>query len=186
MLWDDEFLYVAGRFEEPHVWGRLTEHDEIVYYDNDFEIFIDPNGDTAEYYEIEVNALGTIFDLFMVRTYIDGGPALHDWDMKGMKYAIHIEGTLNDPSNIDEYWSVEFALPWSHLAPAAHMPTPPEDGDVWRINFSRVQWQHQVIDGAYSKVPNTPENNWVWSPQGAINMHLPQHWGYVEFTTRQE
>jgi hypothetical protein len=27
-----------------------------------------------------------------------------------------------------------------------------------------------------------PENNWVWSPQGAINMHMPERWGYVQFS----
>ena len=27
-----------------------------------------------------------------------------------------------------------------------------------------------------------PENNWVWSPQGAIDMHMPERWGYVQFS----
>jgi hypothetical protein len=182
MLWDDEYLYIGARLQEPHVWATLTERDEIVFYDNDFEIFIDPDGDTEQYYEIEINALNTIFDLFLVKTYIDGGPALHDWDLKGMKHAVHIGGTLNNSSDLDAGWSIEFALPWAHLAPAAHMPAPPNEGDVWRINFSRVQWRHRVVDGRYEKVPDTPEDNWVWSPQGAINMHLPQHWGFVQFT----
>lgn len=26
------------------------------------------------------------------------------------------------------------------------------------------------------QVPNVPEDNWVWSSQGAINMHLPERW----------
>lgn len=181
MLWDDEYLYIGARLQEPHVWATLTERDEIVFNDNDFEIFIDPDGDTEQYYEIEVNALGTIFDLFLVKTYIDGGPALHDWDLKGMNHAVHIGGTLNNPSDLDAGWSIEFALPWTHLAPAAHMPTPPERGDVWRINFSRVQWRHRVTDGRYERLPGTREDNWVWSPQGVVNMHVPEHWGFVEF-----
>ena len=182
MLWDDEYLYIGARLQEPHIWATLTERDEIVFYDNDFEIFIDPDGDAAQYYEIEVNALGTIFDLFLVKTYIDGGPALHDWDLKGMKHAVHIGGTLNNPTDLDAGWSIEFALPWAHLAPAAHMPAPPEEGDIWRINFSRVQWRHRVVDGRYQKLPGIREDNWVWSPQGAVNMHLPQRWGFVQFT----
>ena len=155
MLWDDEYLYIAAWLDEPHVWGTLTEYDQIVFYDNDFEIFIDPNGDTNEYYEIEINALNTIFDLFLVRTYINGGPALHDWDLKGMIHAVHLDGTLNDPIDTDRGWSVEFALPWTGLAPAAHMPTPPNDGDVWRINFSRVEWHHHVVNGRYESSGNT-------------------------------
>ena len=27
-----------------------------------------------------------------------------------------------------------------------------------------------------------PEFNWVWSPQGVINMHVPERWGYVFFS----
>ncbi len=182
MLWDEEYFYVAAEMEEPHVWATLTEHDQIVFHDNDFEIFIDPDGDTAQYYEIEVNALGTIFDLFLVKRYLDGGPALHAWDMKGMKHAVFIDGTLNDPNDTDAGWSVEFALPWSTLREAAHRPAPPNPGDAWRVNFSRVQWRHEVVDGRYQKVPETPEDNWVWTPQWEINMHLPRHWGYVRFS----
>ena len=27
-----------------------------------------------------------------------------------------------------------------------------------------------------------PEDNWVWSPQGVVNMHYPEMWGYVQFS----
>ena len=126
------------------MWGTLTEHDQVVYYDNDFEVFIDPDGDGCEYYEVEINALNTIFDLFLVRTYNDGGPALHGWDLKGLHTAVHVDGTLNDPTDKDTAWSVEMALPWPALAEAAHRPAPPTAGDVWRVNFSRVEWRHRV------------------------------------------
>jgi hypothetical protein len=181
MLWDDQYLYIGATLEEPQVWATLTEHDQIVFHDNDFEVFVDPNGDGREYYEIEVNALNTIFDLFLVRTYLEGGPALHGWDCKGLRSAVYVHGTLNNPADTDRDWSVEFAVPWAALAEAAHRPAPPHAGDTWRMNFSRVEWQTRVVDGRYEKVPNVPEDNWVWSPQGVINMHLPERWGYVEF-----
>ena len=183
MAWDEKYLYIAAELEESHVWGTLTGHDQIVFHDNDFEIFIDPDGDTREYYEIEINALNTIFDLLLVRTYIDGGPARHDWNLEGLRSAVFIDGTLNDPRDTDTGWSVELALPWSSLAKFAHRPAPPRSGDTWRMNFSRVQWRHRIVNGWYQKVPDTPEDNWVWSPQGEINMHLPRRWGYVEFRT---
>lgn len=52
MLWDDEHLYVGAHLEEPHPWATLTLHDSVVFHDNDFEIFIDPDGDNAMYYEV--------------------------------------------------------------------------------------------------------------------------------------
>ena len=45
MLWDDQYFYLAVEMEEPHVWGTLTKHDSVIFHDNDFEFFIDADGD---------------------------------------------------------------------------------------------------------------------------------------------
>lgn len=188
MLWDDENFYVAASMEEPHVWAKLTERDAVIYYDNDFEVFIDPDGDTHNYYELEINALGTEWDLFLVKPYRDGGPAIHGWDIKGLRSAVFIDGTINDPSDTDRGWSVEIAFPWTALGEHADRACPPKAGDQWRLNFSRVQWQTETRSGNYEKVidPATgkslSENNWVWSPQGLVNMHYPEMWGGVQFS----
>ncbi len=188
ILWDDEYFYVAAEMEEPHVWAKLTERDAVIFYDNDFEVFIDPDGDTHEYYELEVNAFGTEWDLLLTKPYRDGGTAIDSWDIQGLRTGIDVRGTLNDPTDTDEGWTVELAIPWSVLEECAHGPTPPEDGDQWRVNFSRVEWHTETVDGSYVKLtdPGTgrplPENNWVWSPQGLINMHYPERWGFVQFS----
>ncbi|WP_156512782.1 sugar-binding protein [Planctomyces sp. SH-PL62] len=182
MLWDDEFFYVAARLEEPHVWGTLTEHDAVIFQDDDFEVFIDPDGDNHEYYEFEINALNTGWDLFLPKPYRDGGPADNSWEIPGLRKGVAIQGTLNAPGDVDESWTVELAFPWKVLAERANRPAPPADGDQWRVNFSRVEWLHEVVDGRYRKVPKTPEDNWVWSPQGVVDMHRPETWGYVQFS----
>ena len=92
MLWDDTYFYVAALLEEPHVWGTLTRHDSVIFQDNDFEIFIDPDGDNQEYYEIEINALNTEWDLFLKKAYRDGGPAMNEWEIPGLKTAVHVDG----------------------------------------------------------------------------------------------
>ena len=187
MLWDDTFFYVAAEIAEPQVWATKTERDSVIFEDNDFEIFLDPDGDTHRYYELEINALGTVWDLLLIKPYRDGGPAIHAWDIAGLETAVHVEGTLNDPSDRDRGWSVEAALPWKVLREAAGVPCPPRPGDQWRANFSRVQWRTRVEDGAYVKQtdPETgarlPEDNWVWSPQGLVDMHYPEMWGLVQF-----
>jgi hypothetical protein len=183
MLWDDEYFYVGAELEEPHVWATLTAHDAVIFQDNDFEVFIDPDGDSHEYYEFEINALNTGWDLFLPRPYKDGGSALDNWEILGLKTAVHVDGTRNDPRDTDRGWSVVIALPWKALKEQAHRQAPPRDGDQWRVNFSRVEWRHRVVDGAYQKVPDTREDNWVWSPQGVIDMHRPETWGYVQFST---
>jgi hypothetical protein len=188
MLWDDEHFYVAAEMEEPDVWATLTERDSVIYHDNDFELFIDPDGDTHAYYELEVNALGTPWDLMLLKPYRDGGPAIHAWDITGLRIGVDVRGTINRPGDRDEGWSVEIAMPWKMLREAAPDRRPPSPGDRWRVNYSRVEWQIDAADGKYAKrlAPGTrnalPEENWVWSPQGAINMHMPERWGYVQFS----
>ena len=182
MAWDDSCFYIAAMLEEPHVRGAITEHDAVIFRDNDFEVFIDPDGDNHQYYEFEINALNTGWDLRLVKPYRDGGPALNEWEIAGLRTGVHVRGTLNDPTDEDEGWSVEIALPWEALAEFTRMPCPPRDGDRWRVNFSRVEWRHTVIDGHYETVPDTREDNWVWSPQGVVDMHRPERWGDVLFS----
>ena len=112
MLWDDEHFYIAAQMEEPHVWGTLTKHDSVIFHDNDFEVFIDPDGDNHEYYELEINALNTTWDLFLPKPYKDGGRADNGWEIPGLKTAVHCRGTLNDPRDEDQGWDVELAIPW--------------------------------------------------------------------------
>jgi hypothetical protein len=187
MLWDEDYFYVAARMEEPDLWATLTRRDTVIYYDNDFEVFIDPDGDTHNYYELEVNAFETVWDLMLLKPYRDGGPAVDAWDIRGLKVAVQTDGTLDDPGDRDRGWTVEIALPWAVLEEAAPGGAPPDAGAQWRVNFSRVQWPLTVEGSTYRKRtdPDTgeplPEDNWVWSPQGAIDMHRPEKWGYVQF-----
>lgn len=183
MTWDDSCFYIGAELREPDVHGTLTKRDTVIFYDNDFEVFIDPNGDNLEYYEFEMNALNTVWDLFLPIPYKDGGRPMDSWDIAGLRTAVVVHGTLNQPADRDSGWTVEIAMPWRSLAAYAHKPVPPGEGDRWRVNFSRVEWEYQVDDGIYRKSPGNREDNWVWSPQWVVDMHRPEMWGYVEFTS---
>jgi hypothetical protein len=63
LLWSDSHLYFAFWAEEPMVEARLLERDSLIFLENDLEIFID-GGDC--YYELEVNAANTIYEVFFV------------------------------------------------------------------------------------------------------------------------
>ena len=155
MLWSDTHLYVYAQLNEPDLWATLKQRDAVIFQDNDFEVFIDPDGDSS-------------------------------WDIKDLKTAVAIHGTLNNPNDRDSCWTLEIAFPFNAFS-ESKVALPPKPGDQWRINFSRVEWQTAVRDGNYVKVRNPatgrpyPEDNWVWSPQGAINMHLPSLWGFLVF-----
>jgi hypothetical protein len=63
VLWDDTHLYVGYWLEEPDVTATLTERDSLVYTDNDVELFV---AGADAYYELEVNAFGTIYEALFV------------------------------------------------------------------------------------------------------------------------
>ena len=61
--WDAERFYVAYWVEEPQVKATLTERDSFIWNDNDVELFV--AGDDC-YYELEINAFGTVYEAFFV------------------------------------------------------------------------------------------------------------------------
>lgn len=92
------------------------------------------------------------------------------------------------PTDTDNNWCVEMKIPFRSLTIDGSYPKV-SDGSIWKVNFSRVQWPVLVEEGKYikQKKPATgkflSEDNWVWSPQGLINMHYPERWGLILFTT---
>ena len=196
MVWDDDYLYILADMDEQHLWATLREHDSVIYQDPDFEVFIDPDGDGLNYIELEINALNTTWDLFLPRPYrFDGQHILHDWEIPGLKHAVHLRGTLNNATDIDDGWSVELAIPWSSITSHATQPRrgiAPEAGSSMRFNFSRVNWRVRPNADSpcgYTKQTDAaghplPESNHVWAPTGKINIHLPEHWGRVVFSPR--
>lgn len=214
MRYDDSYLYVGGLLQEDAIWANISttchcvnaSQDQVVYHDDDFEVFVDADGSTHGYKETEVNAAAATWDLLLNKPYDDGGgenssrvfgaagfdmflpaPGHADWPIAVA--AAHVTGTLNDATTPHTFWSVELALPLARLVynTTALLPVV---GDFWRINFSRVEWSVKVVGARYwlepscttCPVPGTAtEDNWSWSPQGAIAMHLPERWGILQF-----
>ena len=119
------------------------------------------------------------------------------WDIHGLESAVKIDGRLNDPTAQNTGWSLEIKIPWFSLRECGKdecYPTrfAPEPGEIWRMNFSRVEWDVDVRDGRYVKRVDKatgeplPEHNWVWAPTGVIDIHMPEMWGYLVFTREGE
>jgi hypothetical protein len=195
MLIDDEFFYVAAFCEDNHVWATLTERNSVIFHDCDFEVFLDCDGDARNYYEYEVNALGTTWQLSLDKPYSLGGTAQSPHELPGLVSAVHVDGKINDPSSEDRGWGVTVAFPLGPAGLGQFGAGPIVRGETsWRVNFSRVHWDHRVVDKGtrYERVPPHgtpmpqgpnefhPEKNWVWSPQRVVNMHVPESWGWVD------
>lgn len=185
MMWNEEGLYILSWMEEPHLWATLDHRDAIIYRENDFEVFVKPDPNTDHYFEYEINAKNTLMDLLMTKPYNKGGKALLTWNSAKVQHAVRCEGSLNNSNDVDQGWWMEMMIPYQDLVHWG-ADIQPKEGRHWLINFSRVDWDLFIENGMYVKKKgpngrNLPENNWVWSPQYQINMHIPEHWGKVIF-----
>ncbi|EGD83163.1 hypothetical protein PTSG_03794 [Salpingoeca rosetta] len=186
--WDDKHLYIGAYLQEPQIWATLTKHDSVIFHDNDFEVFVCPDGTSHYYKEFEMNALNTTWSLCLNKPYANNGYenssrvfGKHGWDDPGLRSGVYVDGVLNDVNVVDKYWTVEIAFPLTALAYNTTANVPPTPGEYWRINFSRVEW-HVFKNGShYSKVPNTPEDNWVLAPTYKVAIHRPEYWAYLQF-----
>ncbi len=191
MLWDDQYFYIAAELIEPHIWATLKDHDDIVLYNNDFELFIDPDGDTHNYCEVEMNALTTVWDLLLTKPYRDNPHVIDSWHIYGLKKAVKIYGTLNDPGDIDEKWTIELGIPWKVLEELSSHPGPPANGEQWRVNLMRVNHQIDISNGEYQRKINPDTNqpfgcyNWIWVVSGNSGCHAPELWGFVQFSDKK-
>jgi hypothetical protein len=190
LLWDNENLYVYSRFDEEHIWATLKEHDQSIFQDNALEMFIDPDGDTHNYMEFQINAFAAIWDLLLNKPPRNGGPSVTDWDIKGLKKAVFIDGTLNNPSDKDKFWGIELAVPLRTFRFGGNNSMP-KVGSTWKMNITRVHREVDIKDGAYVKKlgtngrPVQPRYS-CWSVPGLINFHYPERWGIVCFADENE
>ena len=98
-----------------------------------------------------------------------------NWDMPGLQWAVSLDGTLNDDSDVDRGWTAEIAFPWAglrHLADGRSLPA--QDGDVWRMDLSRFQW---FDEGGQRTCPG-----WAWSCHGVYDSHIPERFTYVHLS----
>ncbi len=171
MLWDDEYMYFGITMEDPDIQASIRERDGPIYHDNDIEIFIDIDSDGWWYYEFEMNAFNVIYDVLIERK---GARLGIEWDIEGLKTAVHVDGTLNHADDVDHGWTVEIAWPMASLAErAGGMAVPPHDTDEWRLDFVRV----------YRPIPEQTDM-WMWSRHRYVRMHYPQSYGIVRFSTQ--
>ncbi len=131
LLWNPKALYVAMEAEDDHLQSRFKNHDDTLWKEDVFEIFLDPKGDGKHYYEIQVSPAGVVFDSYL--------PAYrknrNDWS-SGVQVKVARDGSLNNRLNVDKGWRAELAIPFAALDRGGDRP--PSAGDKWRANFFRV------------------------------------------------
>lgn len=143
--------------------------------------------------ELELNCLNTIWELLLHKPYKDGYSIENPYNLAELRTAVYVDGVTNSPQSDCNKWCVEVAFALPELVQFDSLRQRPAlAGDVWRVNFSRVQYELvTVVDEdtrelRYEKMPEKPEANIVWAATGVIDIHRPEKWGFVFFSSQQE
>jgi hypothetical protein len=202
LLWDETHLYAGYKVEDPDIRAVMSDFNDHIYFkDEDVELFIDGG---TNYYEIGLNAINTSYqirwtwvqklveqqrfadleELFKAPDYLYyvardgekmGRHADLNYQLKNIRHAVHIDGTLNFPAVKDKGWTVTMALTWEsikHICMA--QPLPPKPGDNLRMTAYRCHHDRE----------KRTAKGWTWSIQGNDNIHIPERWNTITFSDK--
>ncbi|MGH7945457.1 MAG: carbohydrate-binding family 9-like protein [Opitutaceae bacterium] len=166
LLWDDANLHVAYECDDADIVAHHQQHDDPTYEDDAVEIFINPDPKHDNYIGLEMNARAVLFDYLYVYPHV----AMKSVDLKGVRLAAHLRGTLNLTSDADQGWTLEVAIPLNNFSEFMR-GRPVAAGAVWRANVNR--W-----DGT---APNRRLSVWSDSAMVSPNPHNPKRFGQLVF-----
>ena len=206
VLWDDKYLYIGFWVDEPNVDAKYENRDDPIYYDNDVEVFIAGKDAYYEFEVNALNTVYEGFFVWQTaydRDAYNTNPQLErdtpktqvfdgvgftghprgkrlaflGYDFPNFKSAVHVEGTLNDDSDVDKGWTVELAFPWQEmqaLAKGDNRALPPNPGDQWRIDLFR-------FNKYKSSETHEDSGGWALGKHGVWDSHIPEVFPIITF-----
>jgi hypothetical protein len=155
--WEEEALLALFLCQDPNPWATLTRRDQPLWEEEVVEVFLDPFGDRTCYFELEVNPLNAVLDIFIRR--IPSG-LRKDFNWK-------CEGLVTATGRLPYGWVAAFQVPFAALGNCR--PT-----GTWRGNFCRIERPENQLRELSS-----------WSPSYTGTFHVPDDSGYYALTTRE-
>lgn len=165
--YDDSNLYFFFLCNDTDIWTSFSQRDEHLWENEAVELFIDVDDVPETYVEIEVSPANVLFDSYIVDTLNIDVPKTALFNLKGIRTAAAVSGTLNERDDRDDHWTVEIAIPFADLANEniQQVTTATEI----RINFYRLD-ENQGME----------RMSYAWSPTGG-RFHKPTYFGNLTF-----
>jgi hypothetical protein len=136
ILWDKKCLYLAYDCVDSDIISPKIERDDQVYANDCVELFLLPDFRFRTYWELIIGPSGSIYDSIQCKNYDDWGCNFRTSEtIQGLEVGIDIRGTLNQPGDQDQGYTVEVAFPFSEMP--GYSRTGPQAGH--RLHFMLVR-----------------------------------------------
>jgi hypothetical protein len=153
--WSGDVMQGLYLCQDPNPWATKTARDDRLWEEEVVEIFLDPFGDSLSYFEIEINPLNTVADLFIRRT----------WTGLKKDFRWKCEGLVTACGTLAYGWMAAFQIPFASLGDCHPTRSP-----IWRVNFSRID-----------RPVGEPAELSAWSPTLVKSFHVPGRFGLLRF-----
>jgi glucose/arabinose dehydrogenase len=137
LLWDREYLYFFADMEDADLYADVKEHDGQTWDNDVFELFFKPAADKPGYYEFQINAAGTVMDMFLPRRNAGGYRRFKSDGNFHLETKVQLRGTLNRWQDKDQGWSVEGRIPWTDFLRSGGRP---DVGERWKFALCRYDY----------------------------------------------
>lgn len=174
MLYDEHNIYLSFQCEDRYITARETKRDGQPYFDDCAEIFLIPAPAARPVHiGLELNLYYASNDFVFLNDFYQGKNALvKDFD-PDFEVKARIDGTLNDNSDTDKGWTMEFAIPII-IFRGLDSFSPVKSGNRW--TFLAVRQDRNDAEGNRRSTstifPLDPEKT---------DVHDPEIFGYMEF-----
>jgi hypothetical protein len=170
VAWTGDALRFLFEAEDRRVASPFTEHDAPLHEAEVCEVFLDPYGHGRVYYEVQVSPRGVLFDAVVLNRRDDPSAprdqdTLTGWDPPGLRAVVEVDGALDPDRDAARGWRAALEVPLAALGPVE----PAAPGREWRLGLFRID-----------RHPDGDEYQ-AWSPTGAVDFHVPGHFGILEF-----
>ncbi len=133
LAWDENYLYVGIDWEDRNILAAGTKDHEHHYMLGDVcELFLKPESHT-DYWELYVTPAQRKTSFWFEKR----GAEIQTDRAFGLRVAAHVDGTLNDPSDLDRGWTAEMAVALKDLTQHGAEFGP---GSVWTVLVARYNY----------------------------------------------
>jgi len=147
--YDDKTLYLAFDVKDKAIESPYKNRDDELWNADAVEVYLDPGADGKDYLEIQVSPANVVFDALFSSHRTPDWKEARSHNLKGLRTAVAVSGTMNQSGDEDTGYTVELAIPFEDLPGQ----TAPAVGATLRANFFRIEASGGQVTGSQAFSP---------------------------------